>query len=68
MKFAPKTKKLMKEHAARGFKIIVGNDPHKHERKKWQPFYLILLARTNARTHGYCVRTVWAVKSKEAEP
>tara|TARA_Y100000310_G_scaffold202191_1_gene202309 strand:+ start:76 stop:285 length:210 start_codon:yes stop_codon:yes gene_type:complete len=67
MKFASKTKKLMDEHSARGYSIIIGNNPHMHNTEKWKNHDLILLARTNARTHGYCIRTVWATKKMKGE-
>ncbi len=62
MKFAKKTIQKMDECVEQGFKIIVGNNPYMDSFKKWANHDLILLARTNSRTHGYCIRTVWAIK------
>tara|TARA_R100000687_G_C6324860_1_gene106760 strand:+ start:318 stop:512 length:195 start_codon:yes stop_codon:yes gene_type:complete len=62
MKFTKKTIKKMDECIQKGFEIVVGNNPYMDSFKKWANHNLILLARTNSRTHGYCIRTVWAIK------
>ena len=62
MKFTKKTIKKMDECIQQGFEIVVGNNPYMDSFKKWANHNLILLARTNSRTHGYCIRTVWAIK------
>ena len=64
MQFAKKTIQKMDEYVERGFGIIIGNNPFMDSFKKWANHDLILLARTNSRTHGYCIRTVWAIKQK----
>jgi hypothetical protein len=65
MRFTKKTIEKMEKFKQQGFKIIVGNNPFMNKTQKWENHYLILLAHTNSRTHGFCVRTVWAVKQKE---
>ena len=64
MEFAKKTIQKMDNYIQQGFEIIVGNNPRMNNFKKWAHHDLILLARTNSRTHGYCIRTVWAIKKK----
>ena len=67
MEFAKKTIRKMESAQSEGYSIIIGNNPYMRNAKKWKNHDLILLARTNARTHGYCIRTVWATKKMKGE-
>tara|TARA_Y100000310_G_scaffold56897_1_gene52183 strand:+ start:1149 stop:1358 length:210 start_codon:yes stop_codon:yes gene_type:complete len=67
MEFAKKTIRKMESAQSEGYSIIIGNNPYMRDTKKWKNHDLILLARTNARTHGYCIRTVWAARMKGEE-
>ena len=63
MKLANKTLDLIKDHEARGFEILIGNNPRLSRRPKWQNHICVRLAHTNGAS-GLCKRTVWAVKAK----
>ena len=64
MKYAAQTIRRMKEHEAQGFAIIEGNNPDLPYAKKWKGHECVRLARTNSKRHGWCIRTVWAVRKK----
>ena len=65
MKFANTTIEKMKSHEAKGFEIIIGNNPFLNKREKYKDFECVRLAQTNDRPSGYCKRTVWAVRKQE---
>ena len=46
----------------KGYTIKVGNNPNMDKTKKWQNSDLIRVSQVNSRSHGKCVRTIWAVK------
>lgn len=64
MKYAAQTIRRMKEHEVLGYEIIEGNNPDLPYAKKWKGHECVRLARTNSKRHGWCIRTVWAVRKK----
>lgn len=64
-RFRKSTQVKMARAEADGFEIRVGNDPHLGHRRKWADHECLKIAQTNGRRHGYSVRTVWAVRSRQ---
>jgi hypothetical protein len=64
-KMAPVTIRLIAEHEALGFEIVIGNDYRLPTRPKWRNYEVRRLCGTNSRRHGRCIRTVFAVKLRE---
>ena len=62
MTLTKQTKPRIKEHKDQGYTIIIGNDRNLPNRQKWQGHECVRLCLTNSKTHGWPVRTVWAVK------
>ena len=59
---APRTARLIDKHLEVGYPIVVGNDWQKSQRPKYAGREMRLIARTNSRRHGKCLRTIWAIK------
>ena len=62
MKLSKQTTERMRLLKAKGYTIIIGNDRNLPNRPKWQGHDCVRLCLTNSKTHGWPVRTVWAVK------
>tara|TARA_B100000214_G_scaffold375332_1_gene361214 strand:- start:2793 stop:3203 length:411 start_codon:yes stop_codon:yes gene_type:complete len=65
MGMSKKTLSLIEEYASMGYEIIIGNNPRLPEAKKWANYECVRLCRTNSPTHGWSIRTVWAVRRAE---
>lgn len=61
-RFSSNTLTKIAQAEAEGFTIVIGNDWQLDERPKWERHECKLLSRVNSRWHGWCVRTVWAVR------
>jgi hypothetical protein len=48
--------------SARGYEIIVGNNPFLDKAPKYAGRKCYRIAQVNSRVHGFCQRTIWAVK------
>ena len=62
MTLALKTKRLIEKFEADGYQIIIGNNPNLPKTSKYRLHECHRLCLTNAKTHGWTVRTVWAVR------
>ena len=62
MGMSKKTKSLIDQFESRGYDIIIGNNPRLPESKRWADYECVRLCLTNSKHHGWCIRTVWAVR------
>jgi hypothetical protein len=62
MEFSKQTKQRMQKYSDLGYRIIIGNNRDLPKRKKWQGHECVRLCLTNSKTHGFPIRTVWAVR------
>ena len=61
------TARKIEEYSREGWRIIVGNNPHLDKARKYRGYHTVRLSRTNSKTHGFCIRTIWAVKPRAAQ-
>ena len=58
----PQTRERVLELSERGFLFFAGNNPHMVNAEKWSLCELIRVAQVNSKTHGYSIKTLWAVR------